>query len=205
MKNLSRQSVSVTLFVCLLLLVFSCRGQKAEDQREAAKIIFIKGKANVNGRVLKQGDNFPTDEEVQLEKDSTVDVRFKNGSIVRLKESKVKLKLEDNSIEWFLSSGIIYSSVAKKSKTEKYSILTPTSVMGVRGTRFFAQESDGKSYICVCDGKVAARLLDGTNEKIVSEGEDLYLEKGKPVNDPVPSPDMKKMADEVFQEMGVKI
>lgn len=196
----------VNIFLCLFLnMIFGCKEINLDQTEEQAKIIFIKGHIMFEGKELSLGDSFPIGKDIQIDNNSYVDVKLSSGSIVRLKNANVRLNLNNDSVEWNLVSGIIYSYVPKKNKNSNYRIITPISVMGVRGTRFVVDETQDKTYICVCEGKVAARFIQGKVEKIVSEGEDLYLELGRELKEPEPSPSMKNMADEVFKDMGLDI
>lgn len=194
-----------SLFISFLALV-GCK----DNNIGIPKVVFVQGKAYLGDVELKQGMEVENGKEFKMDENSAIDVRFPDGSIVRLKGAKAKLEWKPDSTEWSLASGIIYSSVSKKKKTDQYRIVTPTSVMGVRGTRFFVEESTDKTYLCVCHGAVAASFMDdykpgSSDERVVKAGQDLYLKSGESLGDPIESPDMKAMADAVFKEMGVEV
>ncbi|MCC5813552.1 MAG: FecR domain-containing protein [Leptospira sp.] len=196
----------IFLIATVSFLAVGCK----EKLEESPKIVFIKGNVYLDDLELKQGSEVENGKEFRMDENSYVDVRFPDSSIVRLKGAKAKLDWKPGETEWNLTSGIIFSSVSKKKKSDQYRIVTPTSVMGVRGTRFYAEELTDKSYLCVCHGSVAASFKDSSgkgevDERIVNAGQDLYLKSGEKLGDPIESPDMKAMADAVFKEMGVDI
>lgn len=194
------------MYLLFLIPAISMVGTGCKEKNiEKPKVVFQKGNVYLGDMELKQGSVIENGQEIRMDENSYIDIRFPEGSIVRLKGATARLDWKEGKTEWNLVSGKIFSSVLKKKKTDQYRIVTPTSVAGVRGTRFFAEETKDKTYLCVCHGEVTANFINSTDERIVKQGQDLYLKLGSELGEPIESPDMKAMTDAEFKEMGVEI
>ncbi len=116
----------------------------------------VKGKT---GMPLLAGDRVVT-----IGKDSSADITFPNGDIVRIMpDSNLEIKESDfkkktSRIRLKLFAGKIFNIVRKYTKGSKYEVETRNAVAGVRGTTWSAETSEqGEDVFMVKEGTVAAR------------------------------------------------
>ncbi len=107
--------------------------------------------------------------------------------------------LEKDTQSVDLIAGSIYSLIKKLKPNEDFMIHTKTSVMGVRGTKYLADYSASKTYVCVCEGVVEAKNIHGVARVQAGEDAELYPDKA-PIK--TSSPNMTLMTEAVFKEMG---
>ena len=136
---------------------YSC---KSKDSISAT-LTFIKGEVKVtNGEVettAKVGDKVLQGNTVSTgEKSVAILAIDDNSSRIEL-QSNAKIVVETSTAESkkiFLQKGSAWTSVEKLPKNSKYSLHTPTSVAGVRGTKFYTFSFNGIYGTCFCEGKV---------------------------------------------------
>ncbi len=182
----------VTLFLSLYSLHTS-----------AIEVIKMQGKALVDnkelavGAILKQGDTVEV-----IGKKSFIQLRFDDGSQVLQKEGSLTLKkIKKGQTLLSLLKGIIF--VFKNPEADsKLNVKTKQAVMAVRGTKFYVEQTD-KTYLCVCEGVVAARNKDGTVD--VKANEDLYARDFKSLEKKDANKMMLQMAYEGFELMGLPV
>lgn len=168
-----------------------------------AKVIKIRGEATSNGNTLKLGDTLSEGDEIVVTgKESFLQVKLDDGSMILQKEGKMRLKVlkKGQSLIRFLKGKIfIFKNPAEKSKLN---IRTDRVAMAVRGTKFYVEETD-QTYLCVCEGTVAARNKKGTVN--VSAGEDLFSSSKSTLEKKKAKEMMIDMASEGFKIMGIPV
>ena len=163
----------------------------------------IHGKVLIDGKVAKLDQKIETNSQVEAQdKKSFVVIDFFNGSRILLRNGKVNFKgSEGKDSVMDLASGEIFSYLREDvGLTQK--VKTKNAVMGVRGTKFYVNESDADTYLCVCDGKVEIK-----NEKstaLVSKNEDVHASKGQAFSKSGANAMMQDMAWDEFKEAGFK-
>jgi hypothetical protein len=149
-----------------LIVVFSgCREKEVKDF--VGFIKFIKGKVDL----IKSGKEEP----------AKVGVKFGLGDVIRtgkdgivlasLGDDSAELEIQQNTVfnvdkysptkkKLNLKKGNLWMKVKKLKKNENISLVSPTSVAAVRGTKFFTFEIADIYGTCVCEGKVHVKTKD---------------------------------------------
>lgn len=176
-----------------------------EAHAEPATVVQYHGKVLINGKLISEG-------KVQL--GSTIDTSAKNsriilrapgGRILRFTEGVAKYQ-GPTLVE--VLKGKLFAFVRKvPEKNQKFEVRTRTAAMGVRGTKFLVLEDEKESYLCVCEGLVAATKKDQPNKSVnVGAGWDLSIQEGKALGEPTKASNMMwEIASKGFEEMGVPI
>ena len=175
-----------------------------------AKVTAVSGTVRYNGKIVKVGDELERNGEIEVgpEKEASVDLKYPQGHLVRLK-SQSKMRIEESKdgglVDLNLIRGKIYAHLLKEKGAEKFHIKTKAVVAGVRGTKFLVEENESKgSYVCVCEGSVE---VTGTGEhqadgaRIVNAGEDIWARPGKTMGKPKVDEDMSKQTSSEFESM----
>ncbi len=161
---------AVIALVLFVLAVSFSAAATAESGANDAVVTVIQGTARVyskgfaKGRLLKQGDVLKKDQEVKVAKKSRMEVRFPDGTIMRLAE-KSHLKLnqlsynkqtEGKNVKVDLSIGKLWAKVKKLTTPDSsVEVRTSNAVAGVRGTVYRVNVEDDKSAVVkVYDGSV---------------------------------------------------
>jgi len=186
----------------MILSLTHCSSDK--DKQLKGKIVRMSGLITINekeaslGQIVKKGDLIKTEESDT----SYVDVQFPDHHI-RIKQGEMRVEAPEESLKLVLLRGKLYTAVTKLLKEDPSLVETPTAVMGVRGTKFFIEADEIKTYVCVCEGTVFGHLKDAPDiQKEIPTGYDLYLKSGEELTDPIESPDMVKMIYGEFIDMG---
>ncbi len=123
--------------------------------------VFTKKKAP--GRALKKGDKLTDDNEILVGDRSQVEIRYPDGSVMRLAQksrflmSEVKYdpKTETKNITVGLSVGRLWAKVRKLTADSSVQVKTANAVAGVRGTVYRVNvEEDNSAMVKVYDGSV---------------------------------------------------
>ncbi len=173
----------------------------------AAKLIKFKGDVTINnieavkGQMIKTGDTIEA-----VGGKSFALVHYEDGSRFMIKKGLLvinELDEKKNKNNLSLIRGIIFSYV-KPNSSNKLSIKTKDASMGVRGTKFWLEADDKKTYLCVCDG--AVEVTNGRGSATVKRNQDITLTSA---NDKLkvtpPNKLMWDMAAEGFEQLGVKV
>ncbi len=86
---------------------------------------------------------------------------------------------EDKQV--YLQNGNAWTSVSKLGASGKFSLRTPTTVAGVRGTKFFTFTEGGTTGTCHCEGKIAYKNMATGKEEINDEDYLMYYRGDKAV------------------------
>jgi hypothetical protein len=78
----------------------------------------------------------------------------------------------------YLQSGNAWTSVNKMGERSKFSFRTPTTVAGVRGTKFFTFIEGGMTGTCHCEGKISYKNTVSGKEE-VNDGDYLMFYQGQ--------------------------
>ncbi len=176
------QKIMISFSLLLLLLVLSASQAIAKDNASLSK---VKGEVSV----FKQGESksfkgavgtqlFVGDKVVTTGKESSADISFPNGDLVRvMPNSKLEIKVADfrkktSRVRVKLFTGKIFNVVRKLKRGSKYEVETRVAVAGVRGTIWSAETSEGgEDVFMVKEGKVAATNPEvGPDKEILVSG-----------------------------------
>ncbi len=194
-----RSMAIVIIFTLLISLITPVYAVKNSNTR-IAKISEVKGDVKVfkkgilssfnafKGMSLGEGDiiktgkaswitmKFDDDKDLKLSQNSRIDITTLSGS-PQSKDDQTRLQL------W---NGKIWVDIQKTLNVDsKFEIKTPTSIAGVRGTKFFVGYEDEKLDIGVITGKVQAdvfkyeKSLDG---KVIKKESVTILEKNETIS-----------------------
>jgi hypothetical protein len=170
-----------------------------------ANVTKIHGKALINKEVIKVGAEIAEGMELNIpKKGDYVDVLFQNGHIVRFSGANVKVEtLNPKNTLFNLLKGKIFSVIKPLTQDETFHVKTKRVSFAVRGTQFMIEETKKQSYLCVCEGVVAAKSAKG--EVDVKKDEDLSLANAKDeLKATLAAKSMVGMTKKVFEDMGVK-
>lgn len=198
------------LFLIIVLFAFFFSAVNIQSEDFSGKVInfsglvYVDGKHVSSGMKILQGSVIKTDDDTNSQIDILLSadhlIRIKNKSelkIVTVKKTKIKINL---------LGGKIFVKAGKSAEDGYFKIYTPTSVTGVRGTKFLVEENNSKTYICVCEGVVncfkntfISRVFG--KGKNVKAGYDLWIKSKEDVKEPKHSPQMAQMTESEFREM----
>ena len=109
-------------------------------------------------------------------KKSLVQVKSSEGStfLVRNGELLIK-KFEKKLTVVHLLKGKFFHYLDTKKKKRSFIVKTKTASLGVRGTKYMVEAEDDKTYLCVCEGKVAIKSNLSKKLYTTSAGEDIDI------------------------------
>jgi hypothetical protein len=158
------------LVLLVLVLFFTAVAMASGSSSNDAVVTVLQGSARVyskgvaKGRPLKKGDTLKKDQEVKVAKKSRMEIRFPDGTIMRLAEkSHLKLnqlsfnkRTEEKNVKVDLSIGKLWAKVKKLiTPDSSVEVRTSNAVAGVRGTVYRVNVEDDKSAVVkVYDGSV---------------------------------------------------
>ena len=176
---------------------------KKPAQQVAGSVLFVKGQASATiagqsqparvGLKLAQGDKIETG------KDGIVIIKLDGigNAEVQFNTSFQLTNLSPDQKELGVPRGNMWLNVNRLTKGQKLRVRTPTSVAGVRGTRFFTFRAMGFTGTCHCEGEVEFENTNGDykgthykhnlvfmkNGKTVVMNEDDFKKLGLPIRD----------------------
>lgn len=166
----------------------------------SANLFYVKGRVYINEKLSGKGTILKNNDVVKTDLKSLAIISTKSGSKIKLDEkSKLTLKDIDKEIEFVdLSLGQAFFNIVKKNILKnnhiKFKVKTNSTVMGVRGTEFFA--SYGKNndiWMCVNEGIVTIKAENDSKETSVKKGEGVLVKNGKETSEPRPLPWTKNL------------
>jgi ferric-dicitrate binding protein FerR (iron transport regulator) len=127
-------------------------------------IVRVYDKGDTKGRRLKKGESIKKDQEVKVAEKSRLELRFPDGTVMRLSE-KSHLKMselsfnketENKNVKVNLSVGKLWAKVKKLATPDSsVEVQTSNAVAGVRGTVYRVNvEEDKSALVKVYDGTV---------------------------------------------------
>jgi hypothetical protein len=221
--------LTITILVyCLLASLAGCKKeeQKVVETKPEFKpqglVLFVLGEVKMGDKQLKVGDVVPEKESIKTGKKAACDIQITgldSDVTIRLRENSNfalsgYLKKEVKNLQMKMVTGKILVNTQKLNTKESVETITPTSVVGVRGTKFEVEiGKDLSSSISVYEGKVAAKVVipeiealpDDIKEKSATlQKLDAYLvEKEVVIESGFSSTVTKKYADKVLKDTGI--
>lgn len=171
---------------------------------EVANVTKIHGKAFIDKEEIKVGAEVAEGMIINLPASKDfIEIKFQNGHVVRLTGANVKVEtLNPKNTLFTLIKGTIFSAIKPLTQNETFHVKTKRVAFGVRGTRFYIDESKKATYLCVCEGSVIAKSSKGEVE--VKKDEDLTLTSKKSKLKVVKASQMMiDMGNTTFKDMGV--
>lgn len=180
MNLCTKNSWKKAMLVITMLLGFFFIDCKKEEEKKAevspsqgkssltGVILFAVGDVKSGGKKLKSGDVVSENDVILTGKKSTCDLQLKEseaGIVVRMKsesvfELKTRVVKDQATASPVIKAGNVLVNVSGKLKTnENFQIVTPTTVAGVRGTKFEVNVlEDGSTTVTVSEGSVATKM-----------------------------------------------
>ena len=149
---------------------------EAETREGRGIVVALEGSAWVDGRKARLGESVLEGEVVRGSPEASLVLRFTDNSLVKLKgEFEFLVDSGKSSSVWALIKGGLLAIVTRGSR---YSLATPTAVLGIRGTVFYYEvirrktlsrasgavipvmgkvpspPPDATEYLCLCNGQV---------------------------------------------------
>lgn len=146
-----------------------------------------------------------TSQEFVVEPNQSKDMTLADGHVIRFKSGRYKVETQDKlNPKITILSGKIFGYFKKSVNPSRLKVITKTSVMGVRGTKFYVEEAADKSYFCVCEGVLT---VESQNQSYnVAAGEDLWVDSSlKKTKVTKASQNMFDMVANEFAAMGLPV
>ena len=190
--------------LAIIVILFSFYCKKAEQSQQDityAVALFAMGKIQIGPKEFKTNSILKANEELVFDPKSICDLQVGKEEFVFRIKGRAKFKLEhlvrpNSKREWkiHLTEGKFFANVPRPIKdSESFETLTPTAVVGVRGTHFVVEvEKEGDSKISVTEGKTVVSFPKSVFSKQeiadklakFSDKAEIVLEKGNaiPIN-----------------------
>lgn len=185
--------IKTLLFTTLIIL---------QTTVSAATLKNIKGTITVNSiRTEKERKVSEGDIIFAIGKGSSVQIFFEDGSRSLLRNGQIIISEEkkDKNTTVSLIRGVFFTHKAKS--PTKFDVKTKFASMGVRGTKFYIDQSEKETYLCVCEGKV--EISNEISKEEVEKNEDAHVSKRNKIEATQANNDMLSMAWDGFKEMGL--
>ncbi|HNN80335.1 MAG TPA: FecR family protein, partial [Leptospiraceae bacterium] len=177
LTNWSHLIFKLGFILLLLVSSFSCKKNETTIQSKLSGVVlFAVGDVQSGNKKIKAGDLILESERIQTGKNSTCDIQIResdSGIVMRIKsESIFELKLakseDKKAVNAVLTAGKMMVNVPGKLKAgESFSVITPTSTAGIRGTKFEVEVvGDGSTNYSVTEGRIAAKVYISELEKV---------------------------------------
>ncbi len=189
-----RGFISLLAVLCLSFNITACKTEKKPEPALLEGIVnFVSGDVTVlkdgKNAPAKAGDKVSAGMRIITGAKSFADIYVGINAVKMTENSDVEIKtlVRDKSnntekTELYLKNGKVFSRIARKlAKGDSYSVRTPTTIAGVRGTDFVVTQTNGKGNVACLKGKVRVRSALQTEAEYVdiNGGQEVTVEKGK--------------------------
>jgi hypothetical protein len=191
----------IAVFLVMLFLVgMLATNSMAQDSFRAAEISSLDGSVEIKrsggeknivafiGMNLTEGDTVITGKKAQLLLKMEDDSSVKVGENTQLTISQLSKTKDGKGIIslFYLKCGKVVAAVKKLLNTDsKFEIKTPTVVMGVRGTKFYAETAgDGTTTALVLEGRISVSStlpVKGPDGRVTQKTQEIFLQEGQKV------------------------
>lgn len=146
------------LSTILLPLTASGRTDSASVKKITGTITYLEGDVLLNNKEAQIGDQIISSDTLQTGEASFCEVIFEDANIFRLDELTIT-RINWSQSDIVLKQGGISAVFNKLDKLiremQDFTISSPTTVAGVRGTVFYARVEDpDNTYVCICNGEL---------------------------------------------------
>lgn len=162
----------------------------------------IKGTVTINGKKAQENAFVYSGDTIEAQgKTSLVQIFFNDGSRSLLRNGKMTITEDqkNHTTVLNLAKGLLFSS--KEKSRNNLRVKTSNAVMGIRGTKFYVEETDKDTYLCVCEGEV--EIKNDKSVARVSQNQDVHASKGQAFSKSQANQMMIDMARSGFVEMGL--
>ncbi len=193
--------LSIFIFIPLIILI-SCQTESRDEEIALKPLVIPESNEGLitfqSGEIFYSrndeweeamiGDTILKDDYIKVLESSFCEIQFGNKSVIRIQENTV-IKIRDilhSASDYNVEADIIFGAISCKLEkligTEKFSIVSNTSTLGVRGTEFIVQKNSEYTTVAVLTGTVAIIPDDNTqSEVLITEKEQISVnnESGK--------------------------
>ena len=166
--------IILSLFLPALLFFFDCEAARKVSKPKFGKVA---GNVRINGQRARQHHYIPSNTEIEAKgKDSYFEVKFNNGSLIRVVSGKIILNGgKRNRVDSVnLLKGKFYAFLKKQGKRDIFRLETKDISIGGGQTSFMA-EYDNASSVYVSEGEVEI-WDDQKNKHLVKAGQMFKIE-----------------------------
>jgi len=164
---------------CLLLFITLTPSTLAQTNEPIAIIKSFKGDVFIDENripddMVKQRVPLHSGAKIKAQgQDSIVIVEYTDKSRYMLIDGELTITtLEPQRSILSLIKGMLFNYINPES-SHQFKVQTKRGSFGVRGTKFWLQEDERESYLCVCEGVVSVR--NNHSLMFVNKGEDLHM------------------------------
>ena len=175
--------------ILLLVLFVAVACDKAPEVTDGI-IVFVKGSAIIEHidkdgskktRPARQGEKVFIGDTIVTAEESTVIFEVTGAQMEIQHSTRFVYERGGNDKQVYLQSGNAWTSVSKLGASGKFSLRTPTTVAGVRGTKFFTFTHGDTTGTCHCEGKIAYKNTATGKEEINDQDYLMYYRGNKAV------------------------
>ena len=188
---------AISYAASVLFLAVAC--EKAPPVTDGI-ITFVKGSALIEHvdpdgskktKPARQGEKVFVGDAVVTADASTVIFEVTGAKIEIQRNTRFVYERGGEDKQVYLQNGNAWTSVSKLSENGRFALRTPTTVAGVRGTKFFTFTDGATTGTCHCEGKIAYKNLATGKEEVNDQDYVMYYRGNKAVT--VMVDDLKKM------------
>lgn len=199
----SSGAMKVLIAIPLFLFAVACGKETAKTD---GKVTYVKGTAVIEhieadgskkSRPAKPGDDgkvFPGDT-IQTGEDGTVVFEVSGAQMEIQRNTRFVYERGGDDKQVYLQGGNAWTSVSKLEGARKFTLRTPATVAGVRGTKFFTFTDGKNTGTCHCEGKISF-TNNATGKEEVNDRDYLMYYRG--------SKSVKVFTDD-FKKMGIPL
>jgi len=179
-KALALGAVSNTLLAGCVSTIAGLLGMKPYKLPDGQSVFYVEGGARVNGipankdTQVRPGDTVETDEKGQFV--------FVVGGHAMLMRGATKIEIGPNENPVISSLKLIAGKILAVSRNTAMDIDTPVASMRIKGTGWYAEADEDKTYFCTCYGETdIAAVKDPTsktNVKAIYHDRPVYIYGG---------------------------
>jgi len=151
-----------------ILMIFTATQSFASGNRESmgsvasssisGEIVYMEGEVFLNNREAKIGDAVASSDTLETGVGGFCEVIFEDANVFRLDELTIT-RINWTESDIVLQQGGISAVMNKLDKLiremKNFTISTPATTAGVRGTVFYVRvEDEENSYVCICNGEL---------------------------------------------------
>jgi hypothetical protein len=174
-----------THFIVLLIIVIISACSTPPHKKAQAVVNMIQGNPVLDRKgkkyILKKGIGLKSGDKIITSKSDT--------AIISIRDNIAQVEIQPDAIfmignyttvkkQLTLLTGNIWVKVKKLQDNQRLTLWTPTSVAGVRGTKFYTFSIDGLYGTCHCEGSVHY-ITEKTKYEGIHDTDDLVVTKNK--------------------------
>jgi len=198
------------LSILIIASTLVCFPKNKAKPSKAGIITFMSGDVQILNkelvaRKIRLKEKILAQETIITGERSVAVFQVKDLGIFRVSQnSKLHLISLWNNSEFQLKQGGIFSNINKLRKDQTFSVKTPTTVAGVRGTQFLVTSKNKNPQFFVSSGKIEVKILNKPNKKkVLNAGEMAVVSETKVQSrhlDKIEKLQMEKLAVHEYQE-----